>query len=54
MEMKWKLEVETGNRNWKQKLETEKGTKDAPITGAIFHHSITRVFYLAIAIGLAL
>ena len=29
-------EMETGNGNWKRKLETEMGTKDAPITGAIF------------------
>ena len=29
-------ETETGNGNWKRKLETEMGTKDAPITGAIF------------------
>ena len=35
-EMKWKLEMETGNGKWKRKLETEMGTKDAPITGAIF------------------
>ena len=31
MEMKRKLETETGNGNWKQL-----GTKDAPITGAMF------------------
>ena len=30
-EMKRKLEMETGNGNWKQL-----GTKDAPITGAMF------------------
>ena len=24
--------METGNENWKRKLETEMGTKDAPIT----------------------
>ena len=35
-EMKGKLETETENGNWKRKLETEMGTKDAPITGAIF------------------
>ena len=29
-------EVETGNGNWKRKLETEIGTKNTPITGAIF------------------
>ena len=26
IEIKWKLEMETGNGNWKQKLETEMGT----------------------------
>ena len=36
-EMKWKLEMETGNGNRKQKLETEMGTKKStPITGAMF------------------
>ena len=29
-------EMETGNGNWKQKLETEIQTNNAPITGAIF------------------
>ena len=33
-EIKRKLEMETGNGNWK--LKTEMETKDAPITGAIF------------------
>ena len=33
---KWKLETETGNRNWKWKLETEIGTENTPITGTIF------------------
>ena len=28
--------METGNGNWKWKMETEMGTKDTPITGAIF------------------
>ena len=31
-EMKWKLETE----NWKWKLEKEMGTKNVPITGAMF------------------
>ena len=35
-EMKWKLEMETGNGNRKWKLETEMGTKHAPITSAMF------------------
>ena len=29
-------ETETGNGTWKWKLETEMGTKNTPITGAIF------------------
>ena len=29
-------ETRNGNRNWKQKLETEMGTKNIPITGAMF------------------
>ena len=28
--------METGNGNWEWKLETEMGTNDAPITGAVF------------------
>ena len=53
-----KQETETGNGSWKWKLET-KGTKDSPITGAMFSsYSVlspyTRVFYLAIVTGLAL
>ena len=48
--------METGNGNWKWKLETEMGTKDAPITGSSYsvltHYTL--VFYLAIVTGLAL
>ena len=29
-------EMETGNGNWKSKLETEMGTNNAPIPGAMF------------------
>ena len=38
MEMKQKLEMLTGNGNWnrKWKLESEMGTKNTPITGAMF------------------
>ena len=36
MEMKQKLEMETGNGNWIWKLETEMGTKDVPVNGAMF------------------
>ena len=35
-EMKQKLEMETGNGNWKRKLETEMGTKNTLITAAMF------------------
>ena len=50
MEMKRKLEMETGNGNWKRKWEHE----NAPITGAMVCLVITLVFYLAMVIGLAL
>ena len=36
-EMRRKLEMETGNGNWKMKLETEMGRKkNTSITGAMF------------------
>ena len=35
-EMKRKLEMETGNGNWKRKWEE----KNPPITGAMFLHSV--------------
>ena len=35
-EMIRKLQMETGNGNWKWKLETEMGRKNVPITGAMF------------------
>ena len=49
---------ETGNGNWKWKLETEMGTKHAPNRWCnvffIVCLVITLVFYLATVIGLAL
>ena len=39
--------METGNRNWKWKLETEMRTKNAPVMGALSswtHWSMARLY----------
>ena len=48
--------METGKGDWRQKLEMEMETKNAPIVGAVSSSRavITFVFYLATVIGLAL
>ena len=53
MEMKQKLEVETGNGNWKQKWDKRRTNHWCNII-FIVCLVITRVFYLAIAMELAL
>ena len=56
-EMKWKLEMETGNGNWKRKLETNGNKRRTNHWCNVFFIAclvLTRVFYLAIITGLAL
>ena len=54
----WKSRKWKWNRNWKWKLETEMGTKNTPITGAMFLFSYivqySCTIYLAVVIELAL
>ena len=62
LEMKRKLEMESRNGNWKWKLEAETGNKNGNKRRTnhwcniffIVCFVITRVFYLAIFMGLAL
>ena len=47
-ERKQKLEMETGNGNWKRKWEQ----KNAPITGAMFLHSVRGSWHVAILVAI--